>query len=350
MHKSNYINRIIKKMLLPAAIMLFISGCAPFSDLNVSEITSTESEGIETMPDDELISVGFSQLGSESTWRTANTESVKEALSIDNGFFLLFDNARQKQDKQIKAVRSYISQRVDYIVICPVIQDGWETVLTEAQDADIPVILLDRNIAVTDDSLYTTSIGEDMYAEGASAGKWLEGYMDEIGKGDENINIVVLEGTEGSSAQVGRTRGFNAIAARNMNWNIMASADGEFTQAKGKETMARLLREFSDIDVVVCQNDDMAFGALEALDEAGIKTGGRGETILISFDGTKKALELVQQGIINVDVECNPDSGELLAEVIEKLENGEDVLKNYYLDENVFTIDNVDEFIEERNY
>lgn len=350
MHKSNFFDFIIKNILLPVSMIFLITGCGPFSDYNVSEITSTESEGIETMPDEGLISVGFSQLGSESTWRSANTESVKEALSIDNGFFLLFDNARQKQDKQIKAVRSYISQRVDYIVICPVIQDGWETVLTEAQDADIPVILLDRNIAVTDDSLYTTSIGEDMYAEGASAGKWLESHMNEIGKGDDDINIVVLEGTEGSSAQVGRTRGFNAIAARNMNWNILASADGEFTQTKGKETMARLLREFGDIDVIVCQNDDMAFGALEALDDAGIKTGLNGDTILISFDGTKKALELVQKGIINVDIECNPDSGEILAEVIEKLEKGEDVLKNYYLEENVFTIDNVDEFIEERNY
>lgn len=347
---SNGIRQKIYKMTaLLTSLSILLSGCGPFTEMSVSEVSAGE-DVIETKADDELISVGFSQLGSESTWRSANSESVKAALSTDNGFFLLFDNARQKQEKQFKAVRSFISQRVDYIVICPVIQDGWEMVLSEARDAGIPVILLDRYISVTDDSLYTTFIGEDMYAEGASAGKWLEGYLDGLGMGSDDINIVVLEGTKGSSAQAGRTRGFGAIAARHMNWKIQASANGEFTQAKGKETMERLLREFDDIDVIVCQNDDMAFGALEALDEAGIKTGGVGDKILISFDGTKKALELVQQGVINVDIECNPNSGELLAEVIKELEAGKSVEKNNYMDEKVFTKKNVSEYIEDRNY
>ena len=340
--------RYIATALLTGLAVL-LSGCGPFTGMSVSEV-NTEEDVIETKNDDELISVGFSQLGSESTWRSANTESVKAALSTDNGFFLIFDNARQKQEKQFKAVRSFISQRVDYIVICPVIQDGWEMVLSEARDAGIPVILLDRYISVTDDSLYTTFIGEDMYAEGASAGKWLESYLEGQGRSGKDINIVVLEGTTGSSAQAGRTRGFGAIAARHMNWKIRASANGEFTQAKGKETMERLLREFDDIDVIVCQNDDMAFGALEALDEAGIKTGGIGGPVIISFDGTKKALELVQQGVINVDIECNPNSGELLAQVINELEEGKEVEKTHYMEEKVFTRQNVAEYIEDRNY
>ena len=334
---------------LLTAIAVATTGCGPFTGFSVYDVTSGDS-GIETMSDDALISVGFSQLGSESTWRSANTESVKASLSTNNGFFLIYDNARQKQEKQFKAVRSFISQRVDYIVICPVIQEGWDVVLAEARDAGIPVILLDRNISVNDESMYTSFIGEDMYAEGASAGKWLEENLEKRGKSDEDINIVVIEGTSGSSAQEGRARGFGAIAARNMNWKVIASAKGEFTQTKGKETMARLLGEFDEIDVIVCQNDDMAFGAIEALNEAGVKTGGAGEPILISFDGTRKALELVKEGVINVDVECNPNSGELLAKIINDLEAGKEVKKTYYMEEKVFTKENVDEYIEDRNY
>ena len=343
---------LIKKYKIAAlltAVAVAITGCGPFTGFSVYDVTSGDS-GIETMSDDALISVGFSQLGSESTWRSANTESVKSALSTNNGFFLIYDNARQKQEKQFKAVRSFISQRVDYIVICPVIQEGWDVVLAEARDAGIPVILLDRNISVNDESMYTSFIGEDMYAEGASAGKWLEEHLEKQGKSEDDINIVVIEGTSGSSAQEGRARGFGAIAARNMNWKMIASAKGEFTQTKGKETMARLLREFDDIDVIVCQNDDMAFGAIEALNEAGVKTGGAGDPILISFDGTRKALELVKEGVINVDVECNPNSGELLAQIINGLESGKEIKKIYYMEEKVFTKENVDEYIEDRNY
>lgn len=343
---------LIKKYKIAAlltAVAVAITGCGPFTGFSVYDVTSGDS-GIETMSDDALISVGFSQLGSESTWRSANTESVKAALSTNNGFFLIYDNARQKQEKQFKAVRSFISQRVDYIVICPVIQEGWDVVLAEARDAGIPVILLDRNISVNDESMYTSFIGEDMYAEGASAGKWLEEHLEKQGKSEDDINIVVIEGTSGSSAQEGRARGFGAIAARNMNWKMIASAKGEFTQTKGKETMARLLREFDDIDVIVCQNDDMAFGAIEALNEAGVKTGGAGDPILISFDGTRKALELVKEGVINVDVECNPNSGELLAQIINGLESGKEIKKTYYMEEKVFTKENVDEYIEDRNY
>lgn len=334
---------------LLTAVAVLLTGCGPFTGFYVYDVSS-EDGGIETKANDALISVGFSQLGSESTWRSANTESVKAALSTGNGFFLIFDNARQKQEKQFKAVRNFISQRVDYIVICPVIQEGWDVVLAEAKDAGIPVILLDRNISVNDESMYTSFIGEDMYAEGASAGKWLEEYLDSRGKSEEDINIVVIEGTSGSSAKEGRAQGFGAIAARHTNWKMLASATGEFTQTKGKETMARLLGEFDDIDVIVCQNDDMTFGAIEALKEAGVKTGGVGEPVLISFDGTRKALELVKEGVINVDVECNPNSGELLAQIINDLEAGREVDKAYYMEEKVFTKENVDEYIEDRNY
>lgn len=300
------------------------------------------------MQNEDLISVGFSQLGSESIWRTANTNSVRETLTEENGYFLLFDNARQMQDKQIKALRSFISQRVDVIVFCPVRENGWETVLEEAREAGIPVIVLDRAISVSDDSLYTCFVGEDMRQEGVKAGEWLEETLEAQGKEGEEINIVVLQGTEGSSAQLGRSSGFNTIAARHPNWKLTAQNGGDFTEAKGKEVMARFLTEFDNIDVVVAQNDDMAFGAMEALEEAGIEPGR--DVTLISFDGSRKALEYVEAGKINVDIECNPLSGPLLSDVIRKIEAGMQIKKEYYMEEKVFTKDNAGDYLEERQY
>ena len=335
-----------KKTKWTAAIALFcaalLSGCSPFDPL-AAENSSEEEEKNE-----DLISVGFSQLGSESIWRTANTNSVRETLTEENGYFLLYDNARQMQDKQIKALRSFISQWVDVIVFCPVKESGWDTVLEEAREAGIPVIVLDRAISVADDSLYTCFVGEDMREEGVRAGEWLEQAMTGPDQEGEEINIAVLQGTEGSSAQIGRTEGFNAIAARHRNWKLTAQTGGDFTEAKGKEVMERFLQEFDDIDVIVAQNDDMAFGVVEALEEAGIEPGK--DVTLISFDGSKRALEYVEQGKINVDIECNPLSGPLLSDVIRRIEAGMKVEKEYYMEEKVFTKDNVGEYLEDRPY
>lgn len=322
---------------------ILLSGCSPFNPDAAYESGQTEQE-----ENADLISVGFSQLGSESIWRTANTNSVRETLTEENGYFLLYDNARQMQDKQIKALRSFISQRVSVIVFCPVKETGWETVLEEAREAGIPVIVLDREISVADDSLYTCFVGEDMREEGVKAGRWLEQNLEESGRGEEDISIVVLQGTDGSSAQLGRTSGFNAVAARHPGWHLTAQNGGDFTEAKGKEVMARFLQEFDDIDVVVAQNDDMAFGAIEALEEAGKQPGK--DVLLISFDGSKKALQDVLDGKINVDVECNPMSGPLLSEVIQKIEAGEQIDKEYYMEEQVFTKDNAAAYLDGRSF
>ncbi len=302
-----------------------------------------------TTEDENLIVVGFSQVGSESVWRTANTASIQGALTNDNGYFLLFNNARQKQENQIKAIRGFISQRVDYIVFSPVLEDGWETVLTEAKDAGIPVILVDRQIAGMED-LYTTWVGTDKEEEGRNAGLWLEEELKQQGRTEEEINIVVLQGTPGSTAEIGRTNGFDAVAARHANWNILEQANAEFTTAKGEEVMEQLLAAYPDIDVVVSQNDDMTFGAIEALREAGYQPGADGDVIMISFDAVYDALKLVEQGVINVDIECNPLQGEAVAEVIQKLEQGEAVEKAYMVEEKVFTRENVSQYIEERTY
>lgn len=333
--------RRISALLLIALLGVNCTSCKMFDSEIEQEVNAKE---------DDLIVVGYSQLGSESVWRTANTNSIEKALSEENGFFLQLKNARQKQENQIKAIRSFISQRVDYIVFSPIEEGGWRTVLTEAREAGIPVILVDRTIAKKDESLYTTRVGTDTYWEGEQAGKWLEEELAKNGEQDEVINIVVLEGTTGATSQIGRSVGFDTIAKKYSNWEIMAEESGDFTTAKGKEVMQKFLWLYDDIDVLVSQNDDMTFGAIEALKESGRYIGPGDDIRIISFDGGRAALELVKTGEIDVDIECNPMQGELLAEVIQKLQRGENVEKEYMVEDKVFTIENVDEYLESRTY
>ena len=312
-------------------------------EIKVEQISDPSDE-------EDLIVVGFSQLGSESGWRSAHTASIQQALTKDAGYFLIFNNARQMQDNQIKAIRSFISQRVDYIVFAPVIEDGWDTVLLEAKNAKIPVIVTDRKVNVQDDSLYTAWIGMDAKEEGKKAGKWLESYLEQEQRQTEEINIVVLKGTVGSTAEIGRTKGFAEIAARHRNWNILESVTAEFTANKAKEVMRDMLRRYPEMDVLISQNDDMTIGAIDAMQEAGISFGEEGDITIISFDATRDALELVKEGRINVDVECNPVQGTYVNEIIQKLENGESVQKYYVVEEKVFTKENVAEFLKDRKY
>lgn len=322
-----------------------LAGCGPFGNVEVS----SEAEGVPEEEED-LIVVGFSQVGSESIWRTANSDSIQSALSRENGFFLEFHNARQKQENQIKAIRGFISQRVDYIVFSPVQEEGWETVLQEAKDAGIPVILVDRKVVIEDESLYTTWIGSDAQLEGKNAGRWLEDYLKKTGREEESTNIVVLQGTPGASIQLGRTTGFEEIAQNHENWLILEQKSADFTTAKGEEVMQQFIKKYQDIDVVVSQNDDMTFGALKALQENGLTTGVDGDVILISFDAVHEALELVAQGIINVDIECNPKQGDYLVDIIRKLEQGEAVDKENIVEEQVFTPENVEQYLDTRTY
>lgn len=329
-------------VLLCVVPFLFI-GHAIFRGIEVEQ-TPVDAE------EEDLIMVGVSQLGSESGWRTAHTLSIQDALTKDAGYFLIFNNARQMQENQIKAIRSFISQRVDYIVFAPVIESGWETVLQEAKDAGIPVIVLDRMVDVKDDSLYTTWIGTDARSEGEKAGRWLEEYLRTKNRQSDEINIVILQGTIGSTAEIGRTEGFDVIAKNHENWHILESTTGDFTATKGKEVMKEMLRRYPKIDVLVSQNDDMTMGAVEAMQEAGVSFGEYGEVTVISFDAIRDALEMVERGMINVDVECNPVQGEYINEIIRKLESGRPVEKSYVVDENVFTKENVSEFLDDRTY
>ena len=306
------------------------------------------SEDTRTPVDENRIVVGVSQLGSESVWRTANTASIQETFTRENGYFLIFENARQKQENQIRALRSFISQRVDYIVFSPLTEEGWDTVLQEAREAGIPVILIDRKVRTADPTLYTAWIGSDFYNEGRMAGETLAQYLEQQGRQEETVRIVVLQGTEGSTAAIGRTAGFKEVAGLHENWLILEQVDAEFTAAKGQEEMERLLSQYEDIDVLISQNDDMTFGALEAIRKNGLTPGTDGDIMVISFDAVKDALELVSQGVITADVECNPEQGQYIRRIIEKLEAGEPVARLYFVEEQVYTQENAAEAMEER--
>ena len=324
-------------------VFLMLAGCGKQFDVSVSEGAETQSE--------DLIVVGVSQVGSEFVWRTANTASIQNVFTRENGYLLIFDNARQKQENQIKAIRSFISQQVDYIVFSPIEEDGWDDVLYEAREAGIPVILMDRKIRTADESLYTAWVGSDFYEEGENAGNWLATYLEDQGRQYEPVDIVVLQGTAGSSSTIGRTDGFNAVAREHDNWNILEQTDADFTTTKAREEMTRILDTYEDIDVIVSQNDDMTFGVLDELNNAGLTTGAGGDVIIISFDAVRTALEAVWEGVINVDIECNPEQGPYIEETIRKLESGEPVEKYFYVPEQVFTQDNLTlEFIENRSY
>lgn len=341
-------NRIINSialLFLPLLLLLAVTVGGRF------ELFGDIAEEPTVQEKADQIVVGVSQLGSESGWRTANTESVQNAFTQKNGCFLIYHNARQKQENQLKAIRSFISQRVDYIVFSPVVETGWDTVLQEARKAGIPVILMDRNVDVEDDSLYVTCVGSDFVEEGEKAGRWLEEELIRRKKGGQSVNIVMLLGTEGSSSQIGRTAGFASVASKHPNWNILEQGDAEFTSTKGKEVMRGFLRKYEDIDVVISQNDDMTFGAIEAIRESGRTVGVDGDIAIVSFDAVKSALEMVRAGTINVDIECNPNQGEYLLRIIDDLEAGKTVEKQYYVEENVFTQENVtEELLRIRSY
>lgn len=190
---------------------------------------------------------------------------MKSTFSKDNGYELIFDDAQQKQENQITAIRNFIQQEVDYIVLAPVTETGWDTVLQEAKDAAIPVIIVDRMVDVSDDSLYTAWVGSNFELEGKKASAWLKAYAD--AKGMKEINIVDIQGTIGASAQIGRTKGL-ADAVEANGWNLLAAQTGEFTQAKGQEVMESMLKQYDNINVVYCENDNEAFGAIDAIEAA----------------------------------------------------------------------------------
>src|SRR5437868_1761766 len=277
------------------------------------------------------IVLGFSQIGAESEWRTANTESVKQAAG-DAGIELKFADAQQKQENQIKAIRSFIAQKVDVIAFSPVVESGFETVLREAKAAHIPVILTDRAVNVKDDSLYVTFMGSDFVEEGHKAGKWL---LEKMKGTTGDVNIVELQGTVGAAPAIDRKKGFEEILASDPRFKIIRSQSGDFTRTKGKEAMEAILKsESRKIQMLYAHNDDMAIGAIQAIEEAGLKPGT--EIKIVSIDAVKGAFEAMIAGKLNASIECSPLLGPQLMKAVKDLKAGKSLPKRIVTEEGVF--------------
>jgi ABC-type sugar transport system substrate-binding protein len=282
------------------------------------------------------LTLGFSQVGAESEWRTANSASIK-ASAKEAGITLKFADAQQKQENQVKAIRSYIAQKVDVIAFSPVVESGWDTVLKEAKAAGIPVILTDRAVKVTDPSLYVTFIGSDFVEEGRKAARWLLERAAKLQGSAPNavLNIVELQGTVGSAPAIDRKKGFEEVIKTSPKLQIIRSQSGEFTRAKGKEVMESFLKQRDKkIDVLYAHNDDMAIGAIQAIEEAGLKPGV--DIIIISIDGVRGAFEAMKAGKLNVTVECNPLLGPQLMQLAKDVVAKKPVEKRITVNEGVF--------------
>lgn len=280
------------------------------------------------------IVLGFAQVGAESEWRTANTESIKSSAA-EAGIDLKFSDAQQKQENQIKAIRSYIAQKVDVIAFSPVVETGFETVLVEAKAAKIPVVLTDRSVKVKDDSLYVTFMGSDFVEEGRKAGRWL---TDKMKDNPGPINIVELQGTVGSAPAIDRKKGFEEIIGKDPKYKIIRSQTGDFTRAKGKEVMEAFLKaEGKKINVLYAHNDDMAIGAIQAIEEAGMKPAK--DITIISIDAVKGAFEAMMAGKLNVSVECSPLLGPQLMACVKDIMAGKPVPKRIITQEGIFPME-----------
>lgn len=308
--------------------------------LNAETTGSSDNEDDNSDEYEQEIIVGFSQLGAESDWRSANTISMKEAFEADPRYKLIFEDGQQKQSNQITAIRKFIQQEVDYIVLAPVTEEGWDTVLEEAKEAGIPVILVDRMISVEDDSLYNCYVGSDFELEGKKLTAWLNEFAIAKKIEAEDIHIVNIQGSIGSSAQLGRTKALRQAARKN-GWDLLDEVCGDFTETKAREVMAGLLKKYDNINVVYCENDNEAFGAITAIEEAGKKVGSnieRGEIMVLAFDGVSEdAVKYVEEGKIACIAECNPLHGPRVHSLITTLNVGGSPQKISYVNEGVFT-------------
>lgn len=276
------------------------------------------------------IVLGFSQIGAESEWRTANTDSIK-AAAAEYGIDLRFADAQQKQENQIKAIRSFIAQKVDVIAFSPVVETGWDQVLMEAKRAKIPVILTDRAVSSKDTSLYVTFMGSDFVEEGRRAAQWLVGYL----KTDKPVNVVELQGTVGSAPAIDRKKGFEEVMKAYPNYKTLRSQSGDFTRAKGKEVMEAFLKsEGKNIQVLYAHNDDMAIGAIQAIEEFGLKPGK--DITIVSIDSVKGAFEAMIAGKLNCSVECSPLLGPQLMQAVLDLKAGKTLPRRIVTQEGVF--------------
>lgn len=331
--KTNLINLIL--------ILLFSVALLGCSKSATEEKEQAQSGAVNN---GDLTVIGFSQVGAESEWRTTNTESMRNAFTEENGYKLIIEDGQQKQSNQIMAIRKFIQQEVDYIVLAPVTETGWDTVLMEAKDAKIPVIIVDRMVDVEDDSLYKCWVGSNTYLEGQKLCEWIKAYSEAKNIDIKNLNVVNIQGTIGATAEIGRTRGLQEASSK-YGFNLLRKVPGDFTKSKGREVMKSLLSQYKTINIVYCENDEMTIGAIEEIEASGKKVGSNiraGQIMVVSFDGvSEEAKQLVREGKISCIAECNPLHGPRVKAIIEKLEKGEELPKLSYVNEEIYAHDDL---------
>lgn len=321
-----------KIILLLLGLFIFLSGCG----YNPAE------DHVQTEP-----VIGFSQAGIESSWRKAHTTSIREELQ-KKGFQVLYKNSYSNQKRQIQDVLSFIAYQVDMIVISPIQEDGWETVLEEAKKAGIPVIIVDRNIQTEKSGLYLTHIGSSFKAQGNRAGLYVANYFSE--DKDQQVNVLELQGAEHTSPTTLRHNGFVETIGRNKNITITQTLRGDYIRLKAKEVMAKAINDgiLDDIDVLYSHSDEMTLGALEALkeDEARLDKN----LVIVSIDAQKEMIDLLKNGTVNCVVECNPFMGWYVANAVTRYFNGDKLPEDVYIPETVFSDQGNLDSIPPRNY
>ncbi len=294
--------------------------------------------------------VGFSQIGSESEWRTADTTSVQTAFWEDPNFLLIYSDAQQKQENQIKALRSFIARKVNVILFTALVETGYGPVLAEAQRAKIPVVMIDRDVAKEDQKYRLTIMGSDFVKEGEKTATWLADYLKKQGidDGSKQINIVELQGTTGSAPAIDRKTGFATIMAKHPNWKITRSQTGNFTSSEGKAVMEAFLKADKTIQVLYAHNDQMALGAIQAIKEAGLKPGK--DIIIVGIDAVKGAFEAMVAGEMNASIECNPLLGPQALQAVKDLRAGKKLPARIWTIEGVYDQTNAAAALPTRQY
>jgi len=294
--------------------------------------------------------VGFSQIGSESEWRTADTISVQDAITNDPTLVMVYSDAQQKQENQIKALRSFIARRVDVILFTALVETGYGPVLQEAQKAHIPVVMIDRDVAKDDQKYRLTIMGSDFIKEGEKAATWVATYLKAKGMDDGTtpIDIAELQGTTGSAPAVERAEGFRNISKDHPNWQIKHSQDGDFTSSQGKQVMEAFLKDDPKIQVLWAHNDQMALGAIQAIKEAGLQPGK--DIIIIGADGVKGMFQAIVAGEANATIECNPLLGPQAVQAIHDLRAGKKLPARIWTIESQFDATNAAAALPTRQY
>ncbi|MZQ85818.1 substrate-binding domain-containing protein [Paenibacillus sp. 5J-6] len=331
---------IPKKIILPSHVITQKNtrelGAA--SDPSLKQITSHMSVSTKKMK------LGVAVVGSESSWRAANTESIKNAAVQDLGIELIMQNAEGSQEKQIEIIRNFIQQKVDVIAFTPIVESGWDDVLAEAKVAGIPVILTDRKVKLEDDSLWTTFIGSDFVEEGRRAARWLVEHKPMSGE----TKIVELQGTAGSAPAIERRQGFEEVLSQNAGFRVIASEVGDFTTESGQQLMSKVLQQGTIPQVVFAHNDDMALGAIKAIEQTGLKPGR--DVIVISVDATKLAFQAMLAGKLNMSVECNPLLGPQIIKAAKDLVAGKEIPVNIITAESIFSQETAKRDVSTRKY